>query len=248
MTEEIHDTSRLDAFMAARRRAMLLNAVWRPMAAGAAGAALIISAVYVALPKFSVREIVVPAITMKDTEVPKVTMRDVSVPEITLHPVEIPTPEIRLRPVEIPTPNVTLRPVEIDVPRIVPRDVQVDHFVPHDVQVDIPRIEAAPTTPEERAFTARPEFQSAQFKGRLTADPDGLIRFDDGSVFVPAVRDRASKKPVRDFSSGYLTRKYWGDLAFCNALSTGEGLFECLVIHDGVVIDLETTRRAKHPA
>ena len=57
MSEEIHDTSRLDAFMAARRRAMVLHAVWRPMLAGAAGAALVIAAVWVTLPKISYREI-----------------------------------------------------------------------------------------------------------------------------------------------------------------------------------------------
>ena len=50
MSEEIHDTSRLDAFMAARRRAMVLHAVWRPMPDGAAGAALVIAAVWVTLP------------------------------------------------------------------------------------------------------------------------------------------------------------------------------------------------------
>jgi len=57
MSEEIHDTSRLDAFMAARRRAMVLHAVWRPMLAGAAGSALVIAAVWVTLPKISYREI-----------------------------------------------------------------------------------------------------------------------------------------------------------------------------------------------
>lgn len=43
MNDEVHDTSRLDAYMRARRRVALLNASWKPMAAGAAGAALIIA-------------------------------------------------------------------------------------------------------------------------------------------------------------------------------------------------------------
>jgi hypothetical protein len=51
---------RVDAFMAARRRAAVLHAAERPMLAGAAGAALVIAAVYVTLPKFSYREIEVP--------------------------------------------------------------------------------------------------------------------------------------------------------------------------------------------
>ena len=45
MTEEIHDHSRVDGFMAARRRAMVLHSLWRPLLAGAVGAALVIGAV-----------------------------------------------------------------------------------------------------------------------------------------------------------------------------------------------------------
>ena len=76
--DEIHDTSRVDAFMAARRRAMVLHAVWRPMLAGAAGAALVIAAVWVTLPKVSYREIEVPKVTMRDVTVPNIVTRDVT--------------------------------------------------------------------------------------------------------------------------------------------------------------------------
>jgi hypothetical protein len=82
MTEEIHDTSRIDAFMASRRRAMFLHSMWRPMLAGAAGAALIIGAVWVASPRLHYNEIEVPRVTLKDVIVPNVIEKDVAVPNI----------------------------------------------------------------------------------------------------------------------------------------------------------------------
>jgi hypothetical protein len=89
MSDEIHDHSRVDAFMGARRRAMVLHAIWKPMLAGAAGAALVIAAVWVTLPKISYREIEVPKVAMRDVEVPKVTMRDVTVPNIVIKDVTV---------------------------------------------------------------------------------------------------------------------------------------------------------------
>ena len=193
--DEIHDTSRVDAFMAARRRAMVLHAVWRPMLAGAAGAALVIAAVWVTLPKVSYREI----------EVPKVTMRDVT------------------------------------VPNIVTRDVQVDHVVPHETVIEIPKI----VTKAEHEFISRPEFLTAQFKGRLVADPEGRIRFDSGDVFVPVKYDVASGRLTQDFDAMYVTEPYWGDWAFCNSIPASDHQFKCLAIDHDVVVDLATTHRPK---
>ena len=63
MTEEIHDMSRVDSFMASRRRAMFFHSVWKPMLAGAVGAAImsaaVIGSVWVILPKISTRDVVV---------------------------------------------------------------------------------------------------------------------------------------------------------------------------------------------
>jgi hypothetical protein len=100
VTDEIHDTSRLDSFMAARRRAMVLHAVWRLMAAGAVGAALVIGAVWVTLPKFTVRQVEIPKVSYREVEVPRITTRDVTVNNLVPHdlPVEIP------RVVAAPTP------------------------------------------------------------------------------------------------------------------------------------------------
>ena len=95
--DEIHDTSRVDKFMAARRRSMLMHAMWKPALAGAAGAALVMGCVWIVLPKISYREI----------EVPRVTYSPVDVPQITT------------RPIKIPVPNVIVHNVPIEIPRIV---------------------------------------------------------------------------------------------------------------------------------
>ena len=91
---EIVDRSRVDAYAATRRRAMFLHSVWRPLLAGAVGAALVIGAVWVTLPKISYREIVVPAVTLKDTEVPRIILKDAVVPNIVLKDVPIEIPRI----------------------------------------------------------------------------------------------------------------------------------------------------------
>jgi hypothetical protein len=100
MSDEIHDHSRVDAFMAARRRAMLMHAAWRPMAAGAAGAALVIAAVYVTLPKFSFREVEIPRVSYKDAEVPRIVPHDVTVDHVVPHdmPIDIPIPRAAAAP------------------------------------------------------------------------------------------------------------------------------------------------------
>ncbi len=92
MNEEIHDTSRMDAFLATRRRTMLLHAAWRPMLAGAVGAALIIGAVWVATPKFVFHDIDLPRVTMRDVTVDHVIPKDVEVPHIIEKDVIMPVP------------------------------------------------------------------------------------------------------------------------------------------------------------
>jgi hypothetical protein len=82
MSDPIIDSSRVDAYAAARRRAMMLHSAWRPMLAGAAGAALVVAAVYVTLPKFSVREVVVDRVVTRDVPVNNLIPHDV--------PIEIP--------------------------------------------------------------------------------------------------------------------------------------------------------------
>jgi hypothetical protein len=95
----VHDESevtRLQDFYARQRelevraiaRAAVLHASWRPLLAGAIGAALVVAAVYVTLPKFSVREVEVPHITLKDVEVPHIVLKDVEIPRAIVKDVE----------------------------------------------------------------------------------------------------------------------------------------------------------------
>ena len=62
MSEEIHDMSRVDSFMASRRRAMFFHSVWKPMLAGAVGAAIIVATVWAASPRFHYNDIEVPRV------------------------------------------------------------------------------------------------------------------------------------------------------------------------------------------
>ena len=94
MTDEITDRSRVDAYAATRRRAMLAHSLWRPLLAGAAGAALVIIAVALAAPRFAFREMEVPRITYRETEVPRITTREVQVDRLIPHDVEIAVPRL----------------------------------------------------------------------------------------------------------------------------------------------------------
>jgi hypothetical protein len=82
MTEEIHDHTRVDAFLAARRRAMVLHSLWRPLLAGAVGAALVIGAVAIAQPRFTTREVIVDHVVQKDVAFNNLIPHDI--------PIEIP--------------------------------------------------------------------------------------------------------------------------------------------------------------
>ena len=94
--EEIHDRSRVDGYARNRQRVAFLSAVWRPMLAGAAGASLVMLAVWIVLPKISYREVIVPAVTMRDTVVPNIVERDVPVDHVVPHEtvIEIPIPRV----------------------------------------------------------------------------------------------------------------------------------------------------------
>jgi hypothetical protein len=80
--------------MAARRRAMLLHASWRPLLAGALGAGLVIGAVALAMPRFAYREVEIPRVILRDTVVPNILSKDVTVPNIVTKDVEIAIPRL----------------------------------------------------------------------------------------------------------------------------------------------------------
>ena len=82
MTDEQHDYSRVDSYLRSRRRVAFLHAVWKPLLAGAVGAALVIGAVAIAQPRFTTREVVVDHVVQKDVAINNLVPHDV--------PIEIP--------------------------------------------------------------------------------------------------------------------------------------------------------------
>jgi hypothetical protein len=80
------DTSRLDAFLASRRRATMLHALWRPVLAGAVASLAVSVAIWAVLPRFDVREVVVDHVVQHDVSVDHVIPHDV--------PIDIPFPHV----------------------------------------------------------------------------------------------------------------------------------------------------------
>jgi hypothetical protein len=167
MTEEIHDTSHLDRYLQTRQRVSLLNAIWRPMAAGAAGAALVIAAASVVLPR----------ITYRDIEVPRITLRDVTVPNIITKDLEIPIPRV-----VAPPPPVAANPPS--PPSDAPRTPEEQKF--HD------RPEYKDAAYHGRIVTSRDghvlsfadgrDFHPAHWDdaaGKVVYDPDQVITSDE---------------------------------------------------------------------
>jgi hypothetical protein len=99
MTDERHDFSRVDSYLQSRRRVAFLHAVWRPMLAGGAGAAIIIAAVAIAQPRFTTREVIVDHVVQKDVSVDRVIPHDVTINNLIPHdiPIEIPASSSRRR-------------------------------------------------------------------------------------------------------------------------------------------------------
>jgi hypothetical protein len=239
---EVHDFSRVDAFMRARRRSMLMHAAWRPMLAGAAGAALVMGCVWIVLPKVSYREVIVPAITMRDVEVPKVTT----------HPIDIPTPNIVARDVQIdiPVPSVTTHPIDIPVPSVTthPVDIPIPSITTHPVEIEIPHIvEAAPLTPAEHSFIDRPEYQDAPYHGRIVASRGGgALSFADGKDFFPAHWDPVAAKAVFDPGQAFSSDEFVGEFGMCRQPPDSGGLWSCVALHNGR--ETPITHRRGHPA
>ena len=104
MSDEQHDFSRVDSYLRSRHRVAFLHAVWRPLLAGAAGAALVVATVYVTMPKFSVREVIVDHVVTRDVPLNNPVPRDV--------PFDVPVPRV-----VTPPPVAANPPAPRDAPR-----------------------------------------------------------------------------------------------------------------------------------
>jgi hypothetical protein len=185
MSDEIHDLSRLDAFMAARRRAMVLHSAWRPMLAGAAGAALVVAAVWVTLPKFSVRDVVVDHVVTRDLPLNNPVPRDV--------PFDNHVPQNK--------------PFDNFVPRNVPGPVAANPPSPPSDAPKTPDERKFIETPEYKNAFYRGRIVASR-DGRL-------LSFADGTNLGPAHWDKKSSQSVFDADEAFDTDALVGLLAAC---------------------------------
>jgi hypothetical protein len=208
MSDEIHDFSRVDAYMRGRRRVAFLGAAWKPMLSGAAGAALVIAAVYVAMPKFSTREITVDHVVMRDVAVPNIVSRDVQVDHVVPH--------------------------DVQVDRIVPHDVTIDRPVAAPPPATAPSTADTPKTPEEKTFTSTPEYESAIYRGRIIASRGGgALSFADGRDFFPGrLPPGGGRLSILAPDLAVDANAYVGDFGMCTP-DTDDDMFECVALHNG---------------
>ena len=224
MSDDRHDFSRLDQYMRNRQRVAFMHSVWRPMLAGAAGAALVVAAVYVTLPRFSVREVVVPQVTMKPVDVPDIT----------------------LKPVEVPVDKIVPHEVVIDVPKIVTHDAPPPAKPPTPAPAppiaspDMgPPAPYAAKTPAEAKFVDKPEYKDARYHGRIIKSVDGHeLSFQDGMNFHPAHWDDAAGHIVYDPDDVIPSDPFIGDLGMCTPEPGHPSMWDCVVMHDGVEIPI----------
>ena len=212
----VHDMSRVNSFMASRRRAMIFHSVWKPMLAGAVGAAIIsatvIGSMWVASPKLHFNEI----------EVPKIVQRDVTVDHVV--------------PKNVTVPNIITKDVTVD--HYVPHDVPIPTPTP-EPQASTFDPSPAPRTPAEKKLEETKGWQDSVVHGRiLRADKNGFILMaDDGEQsFYPATQDKNGETvpltTVRDDVDPYI-----GDLGYCREQTHGGNKakqhFLCSALHNG---------------
>ena len=206
---EIEDHTRVDKFMQARRRAMVMSQIWKPMGMGAVGAALVIGAVWVILPKISYREVIVPRVTLKDVEVPTISLKPIIVPDITLKPIDIPVPAT------IPESNAPPAPL----PPLAP---------PY-----------AARTPEEKPFVDTPEYRNAIYRGRIIHSKDGkALYFEDGKLFIAAHWDADTHQVIGDPNIAIDSDPYVGDLGMCIEEKDHANFWNCTAMHHGKEVNI----------
>src|ERR1700722_10768790 len=186
--------SRVDSFMASRRRAMFFHSVWKPMLAGAVGAAImaatVIGSVWVILPKISTREVVVDHVIQHDVPFENHTPQDKPFDNYVPHdkPFDLPVP--------MPKPQASAK-------LIAPPDMG-------------PQSPYAAKTPDENKFVDKPEYKTAKFHGRIVKSRDGHeLSFEDGTNFWPCHWDDATGKVVNDPDHVIPSDQFIGDLGMC---------------------------------
>jgi hypothetical protein len=183
------------------------------MLAGAAGAALVVAAVYVTLPKFSVRDVIVDHVTQHDVAVDHVVPHDVSVDHVVPHDVEIAIPRItQPAPAAAPPQSASRAPAPIT---------------------------SAPENPSERKFEGTPEWKEAVIAGRILRQNgsgfDVATATGEQWSFFPVMSGPDGRivpsEGFYDDVAGFL-----GDLARCNQIPNG--MYTCVALHAGREVNI----------
>jgi hypothetical protein len=264
----VHDTSHVDEWLRARRaaeaaaaaaaaqavindsKARYARSLWRPLLAGAAGAAIVAAIVYCA-PTFIPRMYVTDHVVSRDITVDHIVPRDVpvEVPHITTRDVTVDAPHVVQRDVTVDVPHVVPHDVTVEVPRIVPRNMPFDVPVPAPKPVaQAPATAPAPATPKpmsESDFKKSPDWKSADLRGRITGpnDQGGFDVNDDGTIKhwgCLVQYDHATGKAVRDASGHVMcdttvkedVSVIIGKLAACHPNPDERDLFICNYLDD----------------
>jgi hypothetical protein len=222
MTDDIHDTSRIDSFMASRRRAMFLHAVWRPMLAGAAGAAIIVATVWAASPRFHYNDVEIPRVIVHDLDitVDHVVPRDVPIDHVVPH--DVPVDHYVPRDMQMPGPQASAS-----------TKLQVADLPKPTAKANMgPQSPYAAETPEENKFVDQPEYKDARYHGRIVKSIDGnALSFADGKNFLPYHWDEAAQMAMPTPDLAFDSEELVGDLAMC---TKGEhDLMFCRAMHGG---------------
>jgi hypothetical protein len=225
-----HDTSAIDAAMKAARDRDLMGA---RNVLNASRARLLLSSIPVALiagtmfigaaaasawimrPHFDFHtvSIDVPKLVEKQVDAPKLVSRDVEIPKLVERTVDIP------KLVEQP----------IDAPRM------TEQTAPGPLSETLP-----PKSPDkaEKKFISRPDYQSADFRGRIVPPEYNELKFEDGKQFWPVLFVNGQPQVdgagnyIHDYTQKYEVDPFMGDYAYCNRNKSHTQLVDCWVIHN----------------
>lgn len=145
---------------------------------------------------------------------------------------------------------------KVEVPKIVTETKIVE--VPKLVQVPTPPAQPAPTPAppaaapkvgdksNDQSFTQSDEFRAATYKGKVQSFVNGRVTFEGGKIFYVTNHDGSR-------NTSTTTDRFNGDNAFCSdtlqKFPTGGPIWECRVLHRGVVENLFAARNdAPKPA
>jgi hypothetical protein len=198
---------------------MFLHSVWRPLLAGAVGAAItaatVIGGVWVVLPKITTHDVVVDHVIPRDV------------------PFDNHTPQTK------PFDNYVPHDKPFDLP--VPAPKPVADAAPPTMGPDSPY---APKTEDEKKFTANPEYKNATYRGRIVKSRDGSeLSFEDGRNFHPAHVIAGTKTVVNDENRAYDSDPFVGDLGMC-VQNKDDELWLCTASHNGQAVPITHSQKS----